>query len=622
MRKLYSFLLFSFLSVHSFAQCEVGEVEVTVFISLDAWGYENYWELYPEGEACGSAAIISGGNEAQIGCGGAGQQDATGGNGYPSNTTVEAGSVCLTIGQNYTLQFIDDWGDGGSQFFIYQDGVPSFIFTGGGNGNTWTFTAGDSAIPENDLPCAAASVEVDGPGTIVNNAGATGQFFEVVPPGDNCQLPGLWCETGIDNSVWLTFEAPAAGSYEITTCNSGTNFDTQLAVWSVTDCLDFSTYLLEASNDDIAGGCGDGAFYASRCFISCVEAGEVFYIQVDGWNAAEGDAEISVSTYSDAVSLAAQVNSMACAVDKGEVGTGSINAYLIGAGVEFDVTWTGPGGYTADTSSITGLEEGTYTCVATTPCGDEITQSFDITMPSFLSLSMTITQPDCPQSGNGIAQAIGNGGTAPYVYEWTGPDGYASDLGTVSDLNEGQYNLLMTDDNGCAYSQQINLTAINDLPLDLGSDTFLCQNYSETLLLTAPAGYIYTWQDGSQNQFYLVDSETLDLGEYSFILNMENAEGCSTVDAVVVSVLFCLGVENEDFESPTLFPNPTVDIVTVSGLTENSRIDVLDASGRMLESIFSSSTSQIIDMQNQAQGIYFVRVEVADRTFVYRVAKK
>jgi hypothetical protein len=166
------------------------------------------------------------------------------------------------------------------------------------------------------------------------------------------------------------------------------------------------------------------------------------------------------------------------------------------------------------------------------------------------------------------------------------------------------------------------VTSLNNLPLDLGSDAALCQNYGETLLLSAPAGYIYTWQDGSQNQFYLVDSETLDLGEYSFILNMENAEGCSAVDAVVVSVELCGGVDNEDFESPTLFPNPTTDMVTMSGLIENSRIDVLDASGRLLESIFSSSASQIIDMQNQAQGIYLVRVEVAERTFVYRVTKQ
>ncbi|MBI1268627.1 MAG: T9SS type A sorting domain-containing protein [Cryomorphaceae bacterium] len=622
MRKLYSLLLFSFVALQSFAQCQPGEVEITVFISLDAWGYENYWEIYPEGELCSTATIISGGNETQVGCDGAGQQDATGGNGYPSNTTVEAGSTCLTIGENYTLQFIDDWGDGGSQFFIYQDGLPAFIFTGGGSGSTWTFTAGDFTIPEYDLPCGAASVEVDGPGTLVNNVGATGQFFEVVPPGDNCQLPGLWCETGIDNSVWLTFEAPAAGSYEIATCNSGTNFDTQLAVWSSDDCLDFSSFTLAASNDDIAGGCDGGAFYSSRCYVSCVEAGQVFYIQVDGWNGAEGDAEITVSTYEDAVSMSAQVNSMACAVDKGEPGTGSINAYLVGAGVDFEVSWSGPGSFSADTSNINDLEVGTYMCTATTACGDEITQSFEITMPAFLSLSMTITQPDCPMSADGIAQAAGIGGTAPYEYEWTGPDGYTSDLGTVNDLNEGQYNLLMTDDNGCEYNQQINLTALNDLPLDLGSDVELCQNYGETLLLSAPAGYIYTWQDGSQNQFYFVDSETLDLGEYSFILNMESDEGCSAIDAVVVSVEICDGVEDEDFDSPSLFPNPTADMVTISGLIDNSRIDVYDASGRLLETMNCWSTSHIIYMQNHAQGIYFVHVEVAEKTFVYRLAKQ
>lgn len=622
MRKLYSLLVLSILSIQSFAQCEVGEVEVTIFISLDAWGYENYWELYPEGESCGTAAIISGGNDLQVGCGGAGQQDAGGGNGYPSNTTIEAASACLTIGENYTLQFIDDWGDGGSQFYIYQDGIPSFIFTGGGSGSVWTFTAGDSAIPEYDLPCGAVSIDVDGPGTLINNEDATGQFFEVVPPGDNCQLPGLWCETGIDNTVWLSFVAPAAGSYEITTCNAETDFDTQLAIWSVDDCLDFSSFVLRSSNDDIAGGCGAGEVFASRCYLNCVEAGELFYVQVDGWNAAEGNAMITVSTYLGNITLDAQVNSMACAVDKGEPGTGSINSFLVGAGVDYDVVWTGPNGFAADTHSITDLDEGTYTCTATTPCGNELTQSFEITMPSFLSLSMTITQPDCPLSGNGIAQAIGSGGTVPYEFEWTGPNNYTSDLGTVTNLNQGQYNLLVTDDNGCTYNQQITMTALNNLPLDLGDDAILCQNYGETLLLTAPAGFIYSWQDGSQNQFYLVDSETLELGEHSFILNMESDEGCTAIDALVVTVEICSAVENTTMLAPTLFPNPTEDIVHLSGLAPNSSIKVLDAGGGLLKAISCSSANLLLDLQDHAQGIYFIQVSSVSGAFVYKVMKQ
>ncbi len=44
------------------AQCPVGEVEVTIQIETDNYGYEGYWQLVPAGNSCGSGIIASGGN--------------------------------------------------------------------------------------------------------------------------------------------------------------------------------------------------------------------------------------------------------------------------------------------------------------------------------------------------------------------------------------------------------------------------------------------------------------------------------------------------------------------------------------------------------------------------------
>ena len=44
------------------AQCGAGEVEVTIEVTTDDYGYETYWQLVPGGNPCGTGTIFAGGN--------------------------------------------------------------------------------------------------------------------------------------------------------------------------------------------------------------------------------------------------------------------------------------------------------------------------------------------------------------------------------------------------------------------------------------------------------------------------------------------------------------------------------------------------------------------------------
>ena len=101
------------------------------------------------------------------------------------------------------------------------------------------------------------------------------------PPALVCSTPGGWCEGDVSASVWAKFTAEEGVSYKINTCNTGTDFDTQLAAWIVNDCGAWDSYSLVASNDD--AGCDVGAFYSSTCYTSCFEAGTEIYVQIDGY---------------------------------------------------------------------------------------------------------------------------------------------------------------------------------------------------------------------------------------------------------------------------------------------------------------------------------------------------
>ena len=136
MKALLSILSTCFIAIQSFGQCNAGEIEVTIEISTDSWGYEGYWELAPNGTGCGAGAIFAGGN-AGVGCSGTNQSSG----GYGNNITVMEGPWCLTEGGSYDIISIDSYGDGGTDYTVYIGGFPVYTFEGGSGNETFTFSA-------------------------------------------------------------------------------------------------------------------------------------------------------------------------------------------------------------------------------------------------------------------------------------------------------------------------------------------------------------------------------------------------------------------------------------------------------------------------------------------------
>ncbi|MEO5585127.1 MAG: T9SS type A sorting domain-containing protein [Flavobacteriales bacterium] len=115
------------------------QVPITIDILTDTYGYEGYWQLVPDGSACGSNTIASGGNNA-VGCTGGGDQNQTPG-GYAGNQTFTSGPYDLTEGATYSLIAIDDWGDGGIHYNVRANGYLIGEFASTGASNTFSFVA-------------------------------------------------------------------------------------------------------------------------------------------------------------------------------------------------------------------------------------------------------------------------------------------------------------------------------------------------------------------------------------------------------------------------------------------------------------------------------------------------
>jgi hypothetical protein len=141
MMRISSLLFFLTIIFHfnTFAQCPSGQSFVTINVTTDAWGYECFWDLTPMGSGCGVSEIFSYGNTTQVGCSGAGQQDASGGNGYANNGLFTESLGCIDFGTCFDINYVDDWGDGGATFTINLDGLQAYYFPGSGTGNVFSF---------------------------------------------------------------------------------------------------------------------------------------------------------------------------------------------------------------------------------------------------------------------------------------------------------------------------------------------------------------------------------------------------------------------------------------------------------------------------------------------------
>ena len=155
---------------------------------------------------------------------------------------------------------------------------------------------------------------------------------------------------------------------------------------------------------------------------------------------------------------------------------GSISTTLIGGTTDYTYLWDDASAQT--TSTAVGLSPGDYTVTVTDAnnCA-ETSGTVTITQPDSLSIIKDSKDLKCFNDGSGSIKVLSvANGSAPYVYNWTGPNGYSltTSSSNITSLEAGVYVLSLTDSNQCTLS--------NDSTIVLEPDTI-----SITYVLTQPA---------------------------------------------------------------------------------------------------------------------------------------
>lgn len=211
---------------------------------------------------------------------------------------------------------------------------------------------------------------------------------------------------------------------------------------------------------------------------------------------------------------------------------GSVSAVTSGGSGPYTYLWM-PGG--ATTNSIAGLVEGNYVVTVTDLNGCTLIDSVTITEP-FASVlgNISVTNVSCNGGNDGTATASGIGGTPGYTYLWDSATGNQV-TATATGLFAGTYTVLITDANGCTYTD----TAVVNQPLPIsvafgGQMNVSCFGGNNGAVSAGASGgtpnYSYLWAPGGSTASTI---SALTAGVYSLTVTDNN--GCQGSGAVTIT---------------------------------------------------------------------------------------
>lgn len=214
---------------------------------------------------------------------------------------------------------------------------------------------------------------------------------------------------------------------------------------------------------------------------------------------------------------------------------GAIDLTLTGGHQPYSILWTGPGGQETGLEDIDGLAPGEYDLHILDFYGCAKDTTISITEPDALEVTGDITTAACQGSATGAVDITPTGGTQPYTYSWSGPNGYTANTADVSALGAGAYVLTLSDGNGCTITEVFNVSQPGSLQLTATSTVHpggwgvSCASASDgSIDLTVSGGtgpFTFTWTGPNGYTASTEDVNGLLAGNYH--VSADDANGCT-----------------------------------------------------------------------------------------------
>lgn len=230
---------------------------------------------------------------------------------------------------------------------------------------------------------------------------------------------------------------------------------------------------------------------------------------------------------------------------------GAISITASGGTPAYSYSWNGPGGFTSTASDLTNLTEGTYTLTLIDANGCTVQRIIPLGAVLNIENKFEI-DVDCFGECTGEIDIVVVGGQPPYLYSWSGPNGFDASTQDVSGLCAGTYAATISD----ALGQEVFTTCRIDeplLPLSIANNPTIINEVvpnNGSINITVNGGtpsYTYQWSNEATSE------DLTDLKAGSYRVTVTDGNGCIIIspEYVVERTPLPLNVENLIENDPT-----------------------------------------------------------------------
>lgn len=282
---------------------------------------------------------------------------------------------------------------------------------------------------------------------------------------------------------------------------------------------------------------------------------------------------------------------------------------IVGGGA-LSYTWSNGGN--ASTTTVNPVSTTVYTVSGTNGYGCSNAKPVTVTVNTN---SLTVTANTTICDGSSI-QLTASGANS---YLWSNGHSFANNLVTPSGTT--LYTVSGVDANNCVLTASVNVN-VDPLPNVSASADKLTICKGEPVTLTASGATTYQWSNGDQSA---VTTTVLPIDiPYTFEVTGTNNSGCSKTVSLTVNVNRCTGlIEGAATAGVQIYPNPNQGVFTVETGGKTSVVKIHSSLGALVAEYQVNSGKQVIDLNGQANGVYFVTVSFNDQpVYVSRIVKQ
>lgn len=223
----------------------------------------------------------------------------------------------------------------------------------------------------------------------------------------------------------------------------------------------------------------------------------------------------------------------------GNVGSAKINI-VFGRGEPYKINWSHG---LEDSLEAKNLRPGDYHVTITDLFNCDMTIAFNIEGDANgIKVNEMVEQPSCQNGLKGAISLDISGGKAPYSILWSN----GSTSKNLSDLDPGNYLVVIKDANGCAYQQEFEMKAVDALEINtLAVVDNLCAGSEsgeiEVAITGGKAPYQVKWSNGQNT------TAIRNLSAGIFTLEVVDAEGCKATKSFEIKAPQALTVNLSSF---------------------------------------------------------------------------